>query len=149
MQIPGVDWVVAAGLIAEIGVDMSVFVSHYHLAAWARVCPQKSGRAHKGNLHLSAILVGAAISASKTKGVTARTSTTTSRPAAALSAPPSPSPTRSSSPPITCSLRTCPTAILGEAYLDQIGQSRTVANLKRRRERPGYRVTLEPNVQAT
>ena len=76
MQIPGVDWVVAAVLIAEIGVDMSVFVSVYHLAAWAGVCPgnhesagrQKSGRARKGNVHLRAILVGAAISATRTKG---------------------------------------------------------------------------------
>ena len=33
---------------------------------------------------------------------------------------------------------------LGEAYLDQISQTRTVANLKRRLERLGYRVTLEP-----
>ena len=57
MQIPGVDWVVAAVLIAEIGVDMSVFVSVYHLSAWAGVCPgnhesagrRKSGRARKGN----------------------------------------------------------------------------------------------------
>ena len=39
MQIPGVDWVIAAVLIAEIGVDMSVFLSAYHLAAWAGVCP--------------------------------------------------------------------------------------------------------------
>ena len=39
MQIPGVDWVVAAVLIAEIGVDMSVFLSVHHLAAWAGVCP--------------------------------------------------------------------------------------------------------------
>ena len=38
---------------------------------------------------------------------------------------------------------------LGEAYLDQISQTRTVANLKRRLERRGYRVTLEPTVQAT
>src|SRR5271166_3614394 len=38
---------------------------------------------------------------------------------------------------------------LGEAYLDQLGQTRTVANLKRRLERLGYRVTLEPTVQAT
>ena len=52
MQIPGVDWVVAAALIAEIGVDMSVFLSVYHLAAWAGLSPgnpesagkQKSGR---------------------------------------------------------------------------------------------------------
>ena len=32
MQIPGVDWVVAGVLIAEFGVDMSVFVSVHHLA---------------------------------------------------------------------------------------------------------------------
>ncbi len=76
MQIPGVDWLVAAVLIAEIGVDMSVFVSVYHLSAWAGVCPgshesagrQKSGRARKGNVHLRTILVGAAISAAKTRG---------------------------------------------------------------------------------
>jgi hypothetical protein len=74
MQIPGVDWVVAAVLIAEIGVDMSVFLSVYHLASWAGVCPgnhesagrQRSGRARKGNIHLRTILVGAAISASRT-----------------------------------------------------------------------------------
>ena len=38
---------------------------------------------------------------------------------------------------------------LGEAYLDQIGQTRTVANLKRRLERLGYKVTLEPTAQPT
>ena len=75
MQIPGVDWVVAAVLIAEIGIDRSVFVSANHLASWAGVCPgnhesagkQKSGRARKGNVHLRTILVGAATSASRTK----------------------------------------------------------------------------------
>ena len=30
--IPGVDWVVAAVLIAELGIDMSVFLSADHLA---------------------------------------------------------------------------------------------------------------------
>jgi transposase len=52
---------------------MSVFLSVYHLAAWAGVCPgshesagrQKSGRARKGNIHLRTILVGAAISAAR------------------------------------------------------------------------------------
>jgi hypothetical protein len=76
MQIPGVDWLVAAVLIAEIGVDMSVFLSVYHLSAWAGVCPgshesagrQKSGRARKGNVLLRTILVGAAISAAKDQG---------------------------------------------------------------------------------
>jgi hypothetical protein len=37
---------------------------------------------------------------------------------------------------------------LGEAYHDQIGQSRTVANLKRRPERLGYHVTLKRTTQA-
>jgi hypothetical protein len=32
---------------------------------------------------------------------------------------------------------------LGAAYLDQIGQRRTVANLQRRLERLGYHVTLQ------
>jgi hypothetical protein len=76
MQIPGVDWLVAAVIIAKIGVDMSVFLSVYRLSAWAGVCPgnhesagrQRSGRARKGNLRLRTILVGAAISAGRTKG---------------------------------------------------------------------------------
>jgi hypothetical protein len=37
---------------------------------------------------------------------------------------------------------------LGEAYLDQIAQTRTVANLKRRLERLGYHVTLEREAHA-
>ena len=46
-------------------------------------------------------------------------------------------------------IKNVPYRDLGEAYLDQIGQTRTVANLKRRLERLGYRVILEPNAQAT
>ena len=37
---------------------------------------------------------------------------------------------------------------LGEVYLDQIGERRTVANLKRRLERLGYHVALEPRAEA-
>src|SRR6516162_2402675 len=156
MQIPGVDWVVAAVLIAEIGVDMSVFVSVYHLAAWAGVCPgnhesagkQKSGRARKGNIHLRAILVGAAISASKTKGsylkdkyyrLKARRGALRAALAIAhkilVSA-------------YHMLAKSLPYRDVGEAYLDQIGQSRTVANLKRRLERLGYHVKLERTAQA-
>jgi transposase len=36
---------------------------------------------------------------------------------------------------------------LGEAYLDQIDQTRTVANLKRRLERLGYAVSISPQHQ--
>jgi transposase len=38
MKIPGVDWVIAATIIAEIGVDMSAFLSADHLASWTGLC---------------------------------------------------------------------------------------------------------------
>jgi hypothetical protein len=37
---------------------------------------------------------------------------------------------------------------LGEAYLDQIDQTRTAANLKRRLERLGYVVSIHPKEAA-
>ena len=37
---------------------------------------------------------------------------------------------------------------LGDTCLDQIGERRTVANLKRRLERLGYHVVLEPSAEA-
>jgi len=37
---------------------------------------------------------------------------------------------------------------LGEAYLDQIDQTRTAANLKRRLERLGYVVSMQPKEAA-
>ena len=37
---------------------------------------------------------------------------------------------------------------LGEVYLDQLSQTRTAANLKRRLERLGYHVVLEPKAAA-
>jgi transposase len=157
MQIPGVDWLVAAVLIAEIGVDMSVFLSVYHLAAWAGVCPgnhesagkHKSGRARKGNLHLRTILVGAAISAARTKGTYLkdkfhRLKARRGAMRAALAI----------AHKILVSAyhmlaKGLPYRDLGEAYLDRIGQTRTVANLKRRLERLGYHVILKPKAQPT
>jgi transposase len=151
-QIPGVDWLVAAVLIAEIGVDMSVFLSVYHLAAWAGVCPgnhqsagkHKSGRARKGNLHLRTILVGAAISAARTKGTYLkdkfyRLKARRGALRAALAI----------AHKILVSAyhmlaKGLPYRDLGEAYLDQIAKTRTVANLKRRLERLGYYVILKP-----
>jgi transposase len=156
MQIPGVDWLVAAVLIAEIGTDMSVFNSASHLAAWAGVCPgshesagkQKSGRARKGNLHLRTMLVGAAISASRTKGsylkdkyhrLKARRGAMRAALAIAHKI-------------LVAAYHMLAKGLayreLGDAYLDQIGRTRTVANLKRRLERLGYRVTLESNIMA-
>lgn len=75
-QIPGVDAIVAASIIAEIGVDMTVFHGAGHLAAWAGVCPgnnesagkSRRARTRKGNVHLRTMLIDAARAASRTKG---------------------------------------------------------------------------------
>src|SRR3984957_13924784 len=155
MQIPGVDWVVAAVLIAEIGVDMSVFLSVHHLAAWAGVCPgnhesagkQKSGRARKGNVHLRTLLVGAATSAARTKGAylkdkfhRLKARRGAMRAALAIAH-------KILVAAYHMLAKGLPYRELGEAYLDQIAQTRTVANLKRRIERLGYNVTLEPKAE--
>jgi transposase len=46
-DIPGVDTVAAAELIAEIGVDMTRFPSDAHLVSWAKFCPQTHQSAGK------------------------------------------------------------------------------------------------------
>src|SRR5437773_4316112 len=38
-EIPGVDWTLAAVIIAELGLDMSVFQNASQLTSWAGVCP--------------------------------------------------------------------------------------------------------------
>lgn len=75
-QIPGVDRIGAAVIIAELGVDMSVFPSVQHAAAWAGVCPGNNESAgkhrgaakRKGNVHLTTALVQAAMCAARKKG---------------------------------------------------------------------------------
>ena len=76
MQIPGIDRVGAAVIIAELGVDMSVFPTPQHAAAWAGVCPgnnesagkRKGQPGRKGNVHLTTALVQAAMGAARTSG---------------------------------------------------------------------------------
>lgn len=76
VRIPGVDRVVAMTVIAEFGVDMSIFPSARHAAAWAGVCPGNNESAGKrggqlrrrGNVHLSTALVQAAMCASRKQG---------------------------------------------------------------------------------
>ena len=75
-EIPGVDWTVAASIIAELGVDMSVFQNVLQAASWAGVSPgnnesagkRKSSRIPKGNVYLKTALVEAATAAAKAKG---------------------------------------------------------------------------------
>ena len=74
-DIPGVERTLAAVIIAELGVDMSVFQSVSQLASWAGVCPgnnesagkRKSCRIPKGNVYLKTALVEAANSAARAK----------------------------------------------------------------------------------
>ena len=156
MQIPGVDWVVAAALIAEIGVDMSVFLSVYHLSAWAGVCPgsyesagrQKSGRARKGNVHLAHHAGRRRDLRRQDQGQLPQGQVPPPQgPPRRLARRPRHRPQDSRLRLSHALLKNLPYRDLGEAYLDQIGQTRTVANLKRRLERLGYRVTLEPKAQ--
>jgi transposase len=73
--IPGVSQQIATGILAEIGNDMSVFVSHAHLSSWAGVCPgnnesagkKKSAKATHGNKYLKTTLIEAAWAACHSK----------------------------------------------------------------------------------
>ncbi|MGH8937276.1 MAG: IS110 family transposase [Acidimicrobiia bacterium] len=74
--IPGVDDKTAQSLIAEIGLDMSRFPTHRHLASWAGMCPgndesagkRRSGKTRKGSKWLRDTLVQAANAAARAKG---------------------------------------------------------------------------------
>ena len=73
MTIPGVDRVTAVTIVAELGIDMNVFPTVAHAAAWTGVCPgsnESAGkrlgqRRRRGNVHLTTALVQAAMAASK------------------------------------------------------------------------------------
>ena len=63
--VTGIDVRAAQDIIAEVGMDMSVFPTHKHLCSWAAMCPgnresggkRKSGKTRKGNKWLRSILV--------------------------------------------------------------------------------------------
>lgn len=77
VEVPGVDRVLAAVIIAELGLDMSYFPTHGHAAAWAGLCPGSNRSAGKktraesarhGNAYLRTALAQAATSACKVHG---------------------------------------------------------------------------------
>lgn len=77
VKIPGIDRVIAATLIAELGADMSFFPTHAHAAAWAGVAPgsrrsagKRTGKepARHGNVYLRTALTQAAVCARVAKG---------------------------------------------------------------------------------
>jgi transposase len=75
MTIPGIDRKTAWMIVAEIGVDMSVFDDAKHLASWAGLCPgnresggkRMSGRTRKANRYVKRGMSQAAWAASHTK----------------------------------------------------------------------------------
>jgi transposase len=74
--VPGLGRTAAQDLIAEVGVDMSVFATPAHLVSWAKFCPQVKQSAGKvkgrnsrgrGNRYLAGVLGEAAVSAGRTQ----------------------------------------------------------------------------------
>jgi transposase len=151
--IPGVDWAVAATMIAEHGVDMTRFGSAARLAAWSGTAPgnnQSGGRnrrapARKGNLHLKAALCNAGVAAGRCKSgylpdkyrrIRARCG-----PGRAVGAI-----AHKISIATYCILSTGqPYKDLGGDYLDKRNQRRTANHLVRRLQGMGYQVTITQN----
>jgi transposase len=148
--IPGIDRVIAATIVAELGTDMSVFKSAAHLAAWAGVCPgnnesagkRKRGPARKGNVHLMTALVEAAHGASSTRGSFLRDKFHRLKARRGY---------QRAAVAIAHKILTAVFAMLstgadycdlGAAYLDSIDAQRVTANLVRRLERLGYEVAI-------
>ena len=152
MQIPGVDRVGAAVIIAELGVDMTVFPSARHCAAWAGVCPGNNERGgkrrghptRKGNVHLTTALVQAAAAASHAKGTYLKDKYWRLKarrgPARAAMA--------IAHKILVAAYHMLSRAVddkeLGTAFLDQASALVTKRGLVKRLERLGYTVSLQP-----
>ena len=141
-------------IIAEIGIDMTVFGNARRLAAWAGVCPgnhesagkKKSTAARKGNIHLKTTLVQAAVCAARTKGsydkdkyhrLKARRGSQRAAIAHKILVA-----------VFHMLAKTIPFQELGEAFLDQQACKRTTTNLVRRLNNLGYDVLLRPKAVA-
>jgi transposase len=151
-EIPGVDWTLAAVIIAELGIDMSVFQSVSQLASWAGVCPgnnesagkRKSTRIPKGNVYLKTALVEAANAAARTKGTYLRDKFYRlkarrgyKRAAVAIAHKILVSIYHMFSQQVSYN-------DLGDLYLDKLNKNHLTRNLVHRLERLGYSVTLTP-----
>ncbi len=154
-EIPGIDRILAAVIIAEMGVDMSVFPDADHLAAWAGVCPGNNNSAgkrrhsghRKGNVNLTTALVEAAHAASRKKGSYLkekfhRQKARRGYKRAAMTI---------AHKILVAAYHMLSTGAsykdLGDAYLDDVAQRRITKGLVRRLERLGYQVTIAKSNQ--
>jgi transposase len=155
-EIPGVDRTLAAVIIAEMGVDMSVFASVSQLASWTGICPgnnesagkRKSSRIPKGKVYLKTALVEAANAAARAKGTYLRDKFYRlkarrgyKRAAVAIAHK------------ILVAIyhmlsRQVSYNDLGDLYLDKLNKSHLTRNLVHRLERLGYSVILTPQQEA-
>jgi len=152
VTIPGVDALTAAAIVAEIGVDMTVFGTAQRLAAWAGLCPanhesagkQKRRGTRKGNPYLKATLVTAAVCGARTKGTYLRDKFHRLR--ARMG-------TKKAAVAIAHKIlvaafhmlqRAVAFADLGADYLDRADKHRTAKRLVRRLDALGYNVMLRP-----
>jgi len=152
MTIPGVNWITAATIIAEIGIDMNAFRSAGHLASWTGICPgnhqsagkQKTGKVRKGNVHLKTALVTAAVVVAKTRAnylgekhrrLRARRGEMRAHVAIAHKI-------------LVAAYHILASGSeyrdLGPGYLDRIDQRRTAGQLARRLRDLGYEVEIKP-----
>jgi len=151
IEIPGVDWTLAAVIIAELGVDMKVFQTASQLASWAGVCPgnnesagrRKSGRVTRGNVHLKTALVEAAQASTRAKGTYLRDKfyrlkarRGAKRAVVAIAHKILVAAYHMLSQQVSYN-------DLGDLYLDKLNKQHLTRNLVRRLERIGWRVTLE------
>ena len=152
LQIPGVDRVTAAAILAEIGIDMGVFATARRLAAWAGLAPgnyesagkPKGAAVRRGNVFLKSALFAAASAAVRTKGSYYRDKYNRLRarrgPVRALMAV--------AHKLLIAAYHMLATGEtfrdLGESYLDQVTRKRSTARLVQRLSNLGYDVMLVP-----
>ena len=151
--VPGFGIITAQDIIAEIGVDMTVFPTAGHLASWARRCPQVTSSAGKrkgsnatgnGNPYIGAALGEAAANAGRTQTFLGAKYRRLCKKMPKKKAQGAISRTQLV---ITHSLLSDPEAVyadLGTDYYEQrMNTRRQVRSHVRAIERHGYKVTLE------